>query len=169
MFALCAAPLVAGLLAGFSGGSGVVIPAATAAAAPVAALAPPPPAPRLTRYSLAGGCYRLRSTQTGAELAPAAAPLRVRATALGEYLLYGVHGEFVSDLASASVADAPSASTVWRARRPAVHAHQHRHRRLAARRVHPGDRLRRVPGGGGRCDRQAVHGQLADRHGAGHS
>ena len=61
------------------------------------------------RYSLAGGCYALRSVATGKFVARAAdggyrasaggaggaEPFRIQATALGRYLLYGAKRDFV--------------------------------------------------------------------------
>ena len=65
------------------------------------------PGPPLTRYSIVNGCYALRLA-SGRQLGP----FRMQATALGEYLLYGVHGDF---LGPGLVTEAtPSSSTVWR-------------------------------------------------------
>jgi hypothetical protein len=65
------------------------------------------PGPPLDRYSIVNGCYGLRLA-SGQQLGP----FRMQATALGQYLLYGVHGEF---LGPGLVTEAtPSSSTVWR-------------------------------------------------------
>jgi hypothetical protein len=58
-------------------------------AAPVTSKSPLP----TTRYSLVHGCYRLRSG--GHEIAAADGPFRMQAAALGEYLIYGVHEDFL--------------------------------------------------------------------------
>ena len=90
---LAAAALVAAGLAGSRSGS------ATAA-------------PGQTRYSLVNGCFRI-DTPAG-PLVPAAGPYRMRATTLGEYLLYGRDHEVLE--ASASTirpAQEPSAAAVW--------------------------------------------------------
>ncbi len=62
---------------------------------------------KLTRYSLVHGCYELRPAG-GGELGP----FRMQATALGEYLLYGVHDNFLG--AGLRMAASPSSATVWR-------------------------------------------------------
>ncbi|MDQ6605716.1 MAG: hypothetical protein M3Z06_04120, partial [Actinomycetota bacterium] len=80
----------------------------------VLAAAPHPSAARSgakapTRYSLVNGCYALRSG--GGAVGGADGPYRMQAAALGQYLLYGVHDDFLGgDLAPASV---PGSSTVW--------------------------------------------------------
>lgn len=48
----------------------------------------------LSRYSLAGGCYEVR-TGSGQALAAGDEPLRMQAAALGQYLLYGVHQDYL--------------------------------------------------------------------------
>jgi hypothetical protein len=64
----------------------------------------------LDRYSLVHGCYRISSA--GAQIAPGDAPFRMQAAALGEYLLYGVHDDFVGqDLQPVAT---PSQATTWR-------------------------------------------------------
>jgi hypothetical protein len=109
---LCAAVLLGGVVAALDpSASGV--PAATAAAP----LAVAPSAP-LTRYSIVNGCLRLRSATTGQELGSAAGPFRMQATALGEYLLYGVHRDFLADASTESTLASPGASTVWRVAGP---------------------------------------------------
>ncbi|MEA2159629.1 MAG: hypothetical protein QOD66_2009, partial [Solirubrobacteraceae bacterium] len=77
---------------------------ATAAAA--AASAP-------TRYSLAGGCYGLRS---GGQTVAGADRLRMQATTLGSYLLYTPDSKFLAAQADGSVAPAAQASEAanWR-------------------------------------------------------
>ncbi|MEU4811341.1 peptidase [Nocardia fluminea] len=69
--------------------------------------------PGQTRYSLVNGCYRI-DTPTG-PLVPAAGPYRMRATALGEYLLYGRTGEVLTaGQGSISPAKNPTPSAVWK-------------------------------------------------------
>ncbi|MFJ2837802.1 peptidase [Nocardia sp. NPDC087230] len=90
---LAAAALVAAGLAGSSPGSATADPGQT-------------------RYSLVNGCFRI-DTPAG-PLVPAAGPYRMRATTLGEYLLYGRDHEVLE--ASASTirpAQEPSAAAVW--------------------------------------------------------
>jgi hypothetical protein len=82
--------------------------AATPAAATPAA-APPAAAPPLDRYSIVHGCYSL-STPSG-PIAPSDAPFRMQASTLGQYLLYGVHDDYIdSTLAPVST---PSTSSIW--------------------------------------------------------
>ncbi len=59
----------------------------------------------LTRYSIVNGCYMARVP--GSSLGP----YRMQATALGQYLLYGIHDDFLS--AGFASAPAPDTSTVW--------------------------------------------------------
>jgi hypothetical protein len=72
---------------------------------------PPPPAaaPLQNRYQLVHGCYDV-TTPTG-EIAPSDAPFRMQAAALGEYLLYGVHGDFVGPMLTPVAA--PGEDTTW--------------------------------------------------------
>ena len=72
-----------------------VVLAAPHAAAARAAAKPP------TRYSLVHGCYMLRS---GASVVGGAdGPYRMQAAALGQYLIYGAHHDFLgSNLAPVS-------------------------------------------------------------------
>jgi hypothetical protein len=67
-----------------------------------ARLPKPAPGPALTRYSVVGGCYGVLSTATRQPLAPATGPFRMQAMALGRYLLYGVHQDFLADGAGTS-------------------------------------------------------------------
>src|SRR5215208_2017733 len=69
-----------------------------------------------TKYSLANGCFELKAVNglgepTGLELP---APLRLKATALGQYLLYTKDGKFLAgtghDLA---IEDEPSEGAEW--------------------------------------------------------
>jgi hypothetical protein len=69
----------------------------------------PRPAPLVTRYGLVHGCYDIRAA--GAEIAPADAPFRMQATTLGQYLLYGVHQDFVGP--GFDVTGSPANDTVW--------------------------------------------------------
>jgi hypothetical protein len=64
----------------------------------------------LTRYALVHGCYELSST-SGQPIAAADAPYRMQATALGRYLIYGVHGDFLGHDLKPAAAAAPD--TVW--------------------------------------------------------
>ncbi|HET9104963.1 MAG TPA: Coagulation factor 5/8 type domain-containing protein [Solirubrobacteraceae bacterium] len=80
--------------------------------APAAVVANPRPAGTGTaasRYSLAHGCFALSSG--GRSLAPSDAPYRMQATALGQYLIYGVHGDFLG--AGAAPTSQPTSDTVW--------------------------------------------------------
>jgi len=86
----------------------LVIAMLVAAAAPAAGAAP-------TRYSLAGGCYSLRSASTG-KAGAGAGKLRMQATTLGKYLLYRPDGGFLAAAGDGSVAPAAAASPAaeWR-------------------------------------------------------
>jgi hypothetical protein len=97
------------VLAGVSrlGGSAPIAGTATASA-PQPRAAARTPAPT-TRYSLAHGCYRLRSS--GREIAAASGPFRMQPAALGEYLIYGIHDDFLGP-AMAPVAS-PDQSALW--------------------------------------------------------
>ncbi|WP_194826554.1 hypothetical protein [Nocardia sp. XZ_19_231] len=70
-------------------------------------------APEQTRYSLVDGCYRI--TTPAGPLVPASGPYRMRATTLGEYLLYGRNRE-VLEASAGSIAPAknPSPASVWK-------------------------------------------------------
>ena len=70
-----------------------------------------------TRYSLAGGCYSLRSAATGMAGA-GAGKLRLQATTLGRYLLYRPDHTFLAAGAGGAVgpATAPSKAAEWTAR-----------------------------------------------------
>jgi hypothetical protein len=96
---------------GFAGSllAGVIAVAALIlAAAPGSAVARPR-AKLPNRYSLVNGCYTVHS---GASVVGAAdGPYRMQAAALGQYLLYGVHDDFLgSNLAPVAT---PGSSTVW--------------------------------------------------------
>jgi hypothetical protein len=89
-----------------------------ALAALLLSAAPVSAAPAPTRYSLAGGCYGLRSagqTVAGADR------LRMQATTLGSYLLYTPARKFLAARGDGSVApaDQPSEAANWRVTRPA--------------------------------------------------
>jgi hypothetical protein len=78
-----------------------------------------PPASALessARYTLANGCYELRSEALGKVVATDTGPLRLQATALGNYLLYGKRGDFLtaSDGGSVGPTAAPSEQGDWR-------------------------------------------------------
>jgi hypothetical protein len=93
---------------------------------PSAAAAGPP---ELTRYSLAGGCFALRSEQTGGYVAKggggytasgssasAAEPFRMQATDLGRYLFYGPAKDFLARralLGGVAPAATPSDDSDW--------------------------------------------------------
>jgi hypothetical protein len=65
----------------------------------------------LTRYTLVHGCYSLRSG-AGQPTGASAGPFRLQAATLGQYLLYGVHDDFLG--AGLTEVANPSQSTVWR-------------------------------------------------------
>jgi hypothetical protein len=69
----------------------------------------PAPAHSLTRYSLVHGCFAISSGST--PIAPSDAPFRMQATALGQYLLYGMHEDFVD--ATLATVSTPSPATTW--------------------------------------------------------
>src|SRR5579859_567673 len=50
-----------------------------------------------TRYSLAHGCYTLRSPAGGRAIARASGPFRMQAAALGIYLIYGRRRDYLID------------------------------------------------------------------------
>ena len=65
------------------------------------------------RYSLVNGCYQLQLSsrqQLG--------PFRMQATALGQYLLYGVHQDFLGP--GLAMVSAPSLDRLESAQRPSV-------------------------------------------------
>jgi len=62
-----------------------------------------------TRYSLVHGCFAISTA--GQQLAAADAPFRMQATALGQYLIYGVHGDFLG--AGATPTSSPATDTFW--------------------------------------------------------
>jgi hypothetical protein len=70
---------------------------------------PPGTGTTANRYSLVHGCFALSSG--GQSLAPADAPFTMQATALGQYLIYGRHGDFLG--AGAVPAASPGPDTVW--------------------------------------------------------
>ena len=69
----------------------------------------------LTRYSLAHGCYMLRSPR-GRRIAASYGPLRLQPSALGVYLLYTRAGQYLEGAGSRSprASDAPGAASEWR-------------------------------------------------------
>ena len=69
-----------------------------------------------TRYSLVHGCYALRSRSGGQSLAPGEGPFTMQAAALGIYLLYDPHGQYLTDTGGGTLqaAGAPSTAAEWR-------------------------------------------------------
>jgi hypothetical protein len=67
------------------------------------------------RYGFVHGCYSLQD-QGGQLIAPGSGPFRMQATTLGEYLLYGVHGDFLADSGTGTPtpATAPSTAAEWK-------------------------------------------------------
>jgi hypothetical protein len=66
------------------------------------------------RYGFVHGCYSLQDAG-GQLIAPASGPFRMQATTLGEYLLYGVHEDFLADPGTGTPAPAaaPSTAAEW--------------------------------------------------------
>jgi hypothetical protein len=66
------------------------------------------------RYGFANGCYSLQDSNSQL-IAPASGPYTMRATTLGQYLLYGVHEDFLSDPGNGTPTPAatPSAAAEW--------------------------------------------------------
>lgn len=106
--------------------------AVTVAIAVTASTAKPPPSagpkgPELNRYSLAGGCYGLRSETLGRFVTKAggaysasagavgdAEPFRMQATTLGRYLFYGPSSDFMAAQGGGTVAaPEPSDAADW--------------------------------------------------------
>jgi hypothetical protein len=69
-----------------------------------------------TRYSLANGCFDLRSQSANRVVAQDVGPLRMQATGLGTYLLYGKDRDFLAAGAQDRVGSAgePSGAADWR-------------------------------------------------------
>ena len=67
------------------------------------------------RFGFAHGCYSLQD-ESAQLIAPASGPFRMQATTLGEYLLYGVHQDFLADPGTGTPAPAaaPSTAAEWR-------------------------------------------------------
>ncbi len=86
------------------GGRAGVLALLIALAVPAASLGRTPP---LTRYSLVHGCYYVRPASGGR-----LGPFRMQASALGEYLLYGIHDNFLGP--GLKMVASPSNSTIWR-------------------------------------------------------
>jgi hypothetical protein len=63
-----------------------------------------------SRYGFANGCFSLQD-QSSQLIAPASGPFLMRATTLGEYLIYGVHQDFLADPGSGTPAPVASPST----------------------------------------------------------
>src|SRR6185369_12556608 len=66
------------------------------------------------RYGFANGCYSLQD-QGNQPIAPASGPFFMKATTLGEYLIYGVHEDFLSDPGNGTPTPVatPSTATEW--------------------------------------------------------
>jgi len=62
------------------------------------------------RYTLANGCYQLRSNALGRTVGTDSGPFRLQATSLGHYLLYGRRGDFLTAADDGSVSPAPAPS-----------------------------------------------------------
>jgi hypothetical protein len=89
----------------------VVFAFAPGASAPAASGHASAPATSITnRYSLVHGCYDVRQA-SGQLIAPSDEPFRMQAAALGEYLLYGVHRDYLGQ--GLSPASSPGPDTVW--------------------------------------------------------
>jgi len=83
---------------------------------------------KVTRYSIANGCFEVRSAASGAAVAKqggayvaggsgAAEPFRMRPTTLGRYLLYDTERRFLAAAGQGvAVAGAPSAAAEWNVR-----------------------------------------------------
>lgn len=67
------------------------------------------------RYGFVHGCYSLQD-EGGQLIAPESGPFRMQATTLGEYLLYGVHEDFLADPGTGTPTPAavPSTAAEWR-------------------------------------------------------
>src|SRR5215208_4208934 len=81
---------VAGMLSRGKAIAAAALVACALAAVPADAATAPP-----TRYSLAGGCWSLAPASGGGAIG-AASQLRLQATDLGSYMLYGTAGDFVA-------------------------------------------------------------------------
>src|SRR5438445_12624889 len=70
----------------------------------------------LTRYSLVHGCYQLRARPGGRPIAAKRGPFRMQAAALGVYLLWGRHRDYLIDSGKGALASrgAPSNAAEWR-------------------------------------------------------
>ena len=66
------------------------------------------------RYGFVHGCYSFQDG-SGQLIAPESGPFRMQATTLGEYLLYGVHEDFLADPGTGTPAPAaaPSTAAEW--------------------------------------------------------
>jgi hypothetical protein len=67
-------------------------------------------APITNRYALVHGCYTVRQA-SGQVISPSDGPFRMQAAALGQYLLYGVHRDYLGP--SLVPVSTPGPSTVW--------------------------------------------------------
>jgi hypothetical protein len=67
------------------------------------------------RYGFAHGCYSLQD-ESAQLIAPESGPFRMQATTLGEYLLFGVHQDFLADPGTGTPAPAaaPSTAAEWK-------------------------------------------------------
>jgi hypothetical protein len=105
---IAATALAIGLLAAPApaGNRSAVTPAGSRQASGLAA-------PPLNRYSLVHGCYAVRPA-AGSSGALPSGPFRMQATTLGQYLLYGVGGDFLAAGATPAMVATPSDQTIWR-------------------------------------------------------
>src|SRR6188472_499544 len=67
-----------------------------------------------SRYGFANGCFSLQD-QSSQLIAPSSGPFLMRATTLGEYLIYGVHQDFLADSGNGipSPVSSPSTAAEW--------------------------------------------------------
>lgn len=103
------AAVVAGVAAG------MIVILAGSPASTVARRLTTPRVTALTRYSLAHGCYALRSASSRSRIAAADGPFRMQPAALGIYLLYTPKGQYLSDEVSGSLQtdSTPSPASEW--------------------------------------------------------
>ena len=91
--------------------AGVIVAVATSPASTVASRLGPQ---AQNRYSLVHGCYTLRSRTGGGRLAAADGPFRMQPAALGVYLLYTPHGDYLTETGGALQAvSTPTPAAEW--------------------------------------------------------